>query len=69
VVAMTLWWLARCTGVVWQELATTATKCLSEEIQSNVVVINDYSILYEEEHPIRPMVFANIIVISNALKR
>ncbi|KAK3121936.1 hypothetical protein QOZ80_8BG0663020 [Eleusine coracana subsp. coracana] len=57
VAAVTVWWLARCAGAVWLELATTTTKCLSEEIQSNVVVIGDYSILYEE-HPVRPLVSA-----------
>jgi hypothetical protein len=44
---------------VWLELATTAIKCLSEEIQSNVVVMADYSILFEE-HPIRPRVSAKV---------
>ncbi|GJN15985.1 hypothetical protein PR202_gb02935 [Eleusine coracana subsp. coracana] len=59
VAAVTVWWLARCAGAVWLELATTTTKCLSEEIQSNVVVIGDYSILYEE-HPVRPLVSAKV---------
>ncbi|KAK3123636.1 hypothetical protein QOZ80_8AG0633930 [Eleusine coracana subsp. coracana] len=58
VAAVTVWWLARCAGAVWLELATTATKCLSE-IQSNVVVIGDYSILYEG-HPVRPLVSAKV---------
>jgi p24 family protein delta-1 len=57
--AFTLWWLTRCAGAVWLELSTTATKCLSEEIQSNVVVMADYSILFEE-HPVRPTVSAKV---------
>ncbi|KAF8654433.1 hypothetical protein HU200_061616 [Digitaria exilis] len=57
--ALTLWWLTGCAGAVWLELATTATKCLSEEIQSNVVVMADYSILFEE-HPVRPYVSAKV---------
>ena len=59
--AFTLWWLALagCAGAVWLELTTTATKCLSEEIQSNVVVMADYSILFEE-HPVRPTVSAKV---------
>ncbi|XP_062195008.1 transmembrane emp24 domain-containing protein p24delta3-like [Phragmites australis] len=59
VAAVTLWWLAWGAGAVWLELATTATKCLSEEIQSNAVVIGDYPILFEE-HPVRPMVSAKV---------
>ncbi|KAJ1268810.1 hypothetical protein BS78_07G162400 [Paspalum vaginatum] len=59
VAAVTLWWLSGCAGAVWLELATTATKCLSEEIQSNVVVMADYSILFEE-HPLRPQVSAKV---------
>ncbi|KAL5232439.1 hypothetical protein ABZP36_031215 [Zizania latifolia] len=42
------WWLAAGGEAVWLELPTTGTKCLSEEIQSNVVVIGEYSILCEE---------------------
>ncbi|TVU05571.1 hypothetical protein EJB05_48738, partial [Eragrostis curvula] len=57
--AVTLWWLAGGAGAVWLELATTTTKCLAEEIQSNVIVIGDYSILYEEQ-PVRPMVSAKV---------
>ncbi|KAG0523929.1 hypothetical protein BDA96_07G165500 [Sorghum bicolor] len=59
VAAVTLWWLTGCVGAVWLELATTAIKCISEDIQSNVVVMADYSILFEE-HPIRPKVSAKV---------
>ncbi|CAO2169366.1 unnamed protein product [Urochloa humidicola] len=57
--ALTLCWLTGQAGAVWLELSTTATKCLSEEIQSNVVVMADYSILFEE-HPVRPTVFVKV---------
>lgn len=57
--ALTLWWLTGRAGAVWLELATTAGKCLSEEIQSNIVVMADYSILFEE-HPVRPTVFVKV---------
>ncbi|TKW10725.1 hypothetical protein SEVIR_6G185600v4 [Setaria viridis] len=57
--ALTLWWLTGRAGAVWLELATTAAKCLSEEIQSNIVVMADYSILFEE-HPVRPTVFVKV---------
>ncbi|RCV08516.1 hypothetical protein SEVIR_1G339600v4 [Setaria viridis] len=35
---------------VWLEVPQSGTKCVSEEIQSNVVVLADYSIMYES-HP------------------
>ncbi|KAF8779756.1 hypothetical protein HU200_002341 [Digitaria exilis] len=37
-------------GAVWLEIAPSGSKCVSEEIQSNVVVIGDYSVLYEHHH-------------------
>uniref|UniRef100_A0A0D9VLH8 GOLD domain-containing protein n=1 Tax=Leersia perrieri TaxID=77586 RepID=A0A0D9VLH8_9ORYZ len=35
---------------VWLDLPQSGTKCVSEEIQSNVVVLADYAIMYES-HP------------------
>lgn len=35
---------------VWLDVPQSGTKCVSEEIQSNVVVLTDYSIMYES-HP------------------
>ncbi|CAO2040551.1 unnamed protein product [Urochloa humidicola] len=35
---------------VWLEVPQSGTKCVSEEIQPNVVVLADYSIMYES-HP------------------
>ncbi|KAL6647425.1 hypothetical protein ACP70R_014862 [Stipagrostis hirtigluma subsp. patula] len=58
-VAVALWWLAGSAGAVWLELAPTATKCVSEEIQSRVVVIGDYSVL-SKEHLVRPKIGAKV---------
>ncbi|BAF25256.2 Os09g0453200 [Oryza sativa Japonica Group] len=52
--AALLWWMAAGAGAVWLEIPPSATKCVSEEIQSNVVVIGDYSVLYE--HHLNPTV-------------
>ncbi|XP_062220412.1 transmembrane emp24 domain-containing protein p24delta3-like [Phragmites australis] len=35
---------------VWLDVPQSGTKCVSEEIQSNVVVLADYSLMYES-HP------------------
>ncbi|KAG8056954.1 hypothetical protein GUJ93_ZPchr0002g25133 [Zizania palustris] len=48
--AALLLWMAGGAGAVWLEIAPSAAKCVSEEIQSNVVVIGDYSVLYEHHH-------------------
>ncbi|KAJ1257117.1 hypothetical protein BS78_K208600 [Paspalum vaginatum] len=48
--AAAIWWMAAAAEAVWLEIAPSATKCVSEEIQSNVVVIGDYSVLYEHHH-------------------
>ncbi|KAL6633473.1 hypothetical protein ACP70R_026144 [Stipagrostis hirtigluma subsp. patula] len=37
-------------GAVWLDVPQSGTKCVSEEIQSNVVVLADYAIMYES-HP------------------
>ena len=34
---------------VWLDVPTTGTKCVSEEIQSNVVVLADYIIISEDD--------------------
>ncbi|KAB8110808.1 hypothetical protein EE612_048242 [Oryza sativa] len=52
--AALLWWMAAGARAVWLEIPPSATKCVSEEIQSNVVVIGDYSVLYE--HHLNPTV-------------
>ena len=48
--AAAVWWMVTGAGAVWLEIAPSGTKCVSEEIQSNVVVIGDYSVLYEHQH-------------------
>ncbi|CAH9126260.1 unnamed protein product [Cuscuta epithymum] len=35
---------------VWLDLPREGTKCVSEDIRSNVVVIGDYYVIHEEEH-------------------
>uniref|UniRef100_A0A0D9XEE4 GOLD domain-containing protein n=1 Tax=Leersia perrieri TaxID=77586 RepID=A0A0D9XEE4_9ORYZ len=45
-----LWWMAAGAGAVWLEISPSASKCVSEEIQANVVVIGDYTVLYEHHH-------------------
>ncbi|GJN22402.1 hypothetical protein PR202_gb09958 [Eleusine coracana subsp. coracana] len=37
-------------GAVWLDVPQSGTKCVSEEIQSNVVVLADYAIMFES-HP------------------
>ncbi|EMS57382.1 Transmembrane emp24 domain-containing protein 10 [Triticum urartu] len=51
--AAVLWWMAAGAGAVWLEIAPSGTKCVAEEIRSNVVVIGDYAVLYEHQqvHP------------------
>ena len=51
--AAVLWWMAAGARAVWLEIAPSGTKCVAEEIRSNVVVIGDYSVLYEHQqaHP------------------
>ncbi|XP_006660684.1 transmembrane emp24 domain-containing protein p24delta4-like [Oryza brachyantha] len=58
-VAALLWCMAAGAGAVWLEIAPSGTKCVSEEIQSNVVVIGDYSVLYEHHHA-HPTVTAKV---------
>ncbi|KAA8538499.1 hypothetical protein F0562_028130 [Nyssa sinensis] len=36
---------------VWLNLPSTGTKCVSEEIQTNVVVLADYTVVNDDEHP------------------
>jgi hypothetical protein len=58
--AVALWWMVAGTEAVWLEIRPSATKCVSEDIQSNVVVIGDYSLLYEHHH-VHPTVSVNVI--------
>ncbi|KAM0829333.1 hypothetical protein ACQ4PT_066950 [Festuca glaucescens] len=39
---------------VWLDLPPTGTKCVSEEIQANVVVLADYSLMYESRPTSHP---------------
>lgn len=40
-------WLAEIAAAVWLDLPQRGTKCVSEEIQPNVVVLADYSLMFE----------------------
>ncbi|KAL5199818.1 hypothetical protein ABZP36_021021 [Zizania latifolia] len=45
---------------VWIDLPLTGTKCVSEEIQPNVVVLADYAIMYESHHTAHPTVAVKV---------
>jgi hypothetical protein len=40
-------WMAESGAAVWLDLPQSGTKCVSEEIQPNVVVLADYSLMFE----------------------
>jgi hypothetical protein len=50
---------------VWLDIPQSATKCVSEEIQSNVVVIGDYSVLYE--HHLNPTVTVKVCALCRGI--
>ena len=45
VAAVTLWWLTGCAGAVWLELATTAIKCISEDISAAESLVDELDAL------------------------
>lgn len=44
---------------LWLTLPAAATKCVSEEIQANVIVLADYSVV-RDDHPIVPTISAKV---------
>nr|CAD1826215.1 unnamed protein product [Ananas comosus var. bracteatus] len=53
-VAVAALWSAWGVGAVWLDLPATGVKCVSEEIQPNVVVLADYAVMsqdYSNGHP------------------
>lgn len=52
--------LRRCQGI-WLNLPATGTKCVSEDIQTNVVVLADY-IVVSEDHPQPPTISVKVIL-------
>lgn len=44
---------------VWLDVPPTGTKCVSEEIQSNVVVLADYLII-SEDHGVMPTISVKV---------
>jgi hypothetical protein len=45
---------------VWLDLPATGTKCVSEEIQPNVVVLADYALMYESHTTSHPTVAVKV---------
>lgn len=45
---------------VWLDLPPTGTKCVSEEIQPNVVVVADYMLMYEAHATAHPTVAVKV---------
>ncbi|KAL5225158.1 hypothetical protein ABZP36_011797 [Zizania latifolia] len=45
---------------VWIDLPPTGTKCVSEEIQPNVVVLADYALMYESHPAAHPTVAVKV---------
>ena len=63
--AVVLWWMSAGVGAVWLEIPPSGTKCVAEEIRNNVVVIGDYSVLYEH-HQVHPTVSVKVIRLCSA---
>uniref|UniRef100_N1QSB9 Transmembrane emp24 domain-containing protein 10 n=1 Tax=Aegilops tauschii TaxID=37682 RepID=N1QSB9_AEGTA len=49
---------------VWLDLPPTGTKCVSEEIQPNVVVVADYMLMYEAHATAHPTVAVKCFVLE-----
>ena len=51
-------------GEAWRrlDLPPTGTKCVSEEIQPNVVVLADYALMYESHPTSHPTVAVKVSV-------
>jgi hypothetical protein len=56
-------------AAVWLELPPSGTKCVSEEIQPNVVVLADYAIMYESHPTSHPTVAVKVRALSLPLLR
>jgi hypothetical protein len=65
--AVMLWWASAGAGAVWLDIPPSGTKCVAEEIRNNVVVIGDYSVLYEH-HQVHPTVSVKVICLCPARK-
>ncbi|KAH7518244.1 transmembrane emp24 domain-containing protein p24delta3 [Ziziphus jujuba] len=46
-------------GAIWLTLPPSGTKCVSEEIQNNVVVLGDYAVVSEEQ-PLTPTISVKV---------
>ncbi|KAG8046469.1 hypothetical protein GUJ93_ZPchr0008g12170 [Zizania palustris] len=47
--------------VVWLDLPQSGTKYVSEEIQSNVVVLADYALMYESHPSSHPTIVVKVL--------
>lgn len=45
---------------VWLDMPLTGTKCVSEEIQPNVVVLADYALMYDARGTVHPTVAVKV---------
>lgn len=50
-------------GAIWLNLPASGTKCVSEEIQSNVVVVADYVVISDDHAQATPTISAKVRVI------
>uniref|UniRef100_A0A453PQB5 Uncharacterized protein n=1 Tax=Aegilops tauschii subsp. strangulata TaxID=200361 RepID=A0A453PQB5_AEGTS len=50
-----------CAEAVWLDMPQTGTKCVSEEIQANVVVLADYALMYESHPSSHPTLAVKVI--------
>ncbi|KAL1214255.1 Transmembrane emp24 domain-containing protein p24delta3 [Cardamine amara subsp. amara] len=57
--ALFVFFLIQVGEAVWLDVPPTGTKCVSEEIQSNVVVLGDYLII-SEDHTLLPTISAKV---------
>lgn len=55
--------LLRRSDAIWLSLPTTGTKCVSEEIQSNVVVLADYVVISDDHVHSTPTISAKVRVL------
>ncbi|XP_048536144.1 transmembrane emp24 domain-containing protein p24delta3-like [Triticum urartu] len=49
-----------CAEAVWLDMPQTGTKCVSEEIQANVVVLADYALMYESHPSAHPTIAVKV---------
>ncbi|KAI3685186.1 hypothetical protein L6452_34423 [Arctium lappa] len=66
-IVILIWWCATIstTQAIWLDLPASGTKCVSEDIQNNVVVLADYSLVNgENDAPVQPAPTISVRVTS-----